>query len=137
MHLTTPWRLCWRYNTKEYVISSIVGSSRRGWLTLSDASREIDCKLRILNHPNKKSNGLSLTRALIGGGGGVHIHIFMFSPTDFLWNLLFLRLISKGISRAEHEYMNMHPSPQLTLCSLLAVNSQFSVFIDQKMQLTG
>ena len=115
LHLTTPWRLCWRYNTKEYVISSIVGSSRRGWLTLSDASREIDCKPRILNHLNKKSNGLSLTRALIGRGRA--IYIFMFSPADFLWNLLFLRLISKGISRAEHEYMNMHPSPQLTLLS--------------------
>ena len=31
----------------------------------------------------------------------------------------------------------MHPSPQSTLCSLVAVNSQFSVFIEQKMQLTG
>ena len=26
---------CWRYKTKEYVIGSIVGSSRRGGLTLS------------------------------------------------------------------------------------------------------
>ena len=31
LHLTS-WRPCWRYNTKEYFISSIVGSSRRGWL---------------------------------------------------------------------------------------------------------
>ena len=46
-HLTS-WRLYWRYNTKEYVINSTVGSSRRGWLTLSAISREIDCKLRIL-----------------------------------------------------------------------------------------
>ena len=45
-HLTS-WRPCWRYNTKEYVISSIVGSSRRGWLALSGASREIDCKPRV------------------------------------------------------------------------------------------
>ena len=30
----TSRRPCWRYNTKEYVISSIVGSSRRGWLTI-------------------------------------------------------------------------------------------------------
>ena len=29
LHLTSR-RSCWRYNTKEYVISSIVGSSRRG-----------------------------------------------------------------------------------------------------------
>ena len=38
---------CWRYKTKEYVISSIVGSSRRGGLTLSVISQEIDCKPRI------------------------------------------------------------------------------------------
>ena len=43
----TSWRPCWRYNTKEYVINSIVGSSRRGWLTLSATSQEIDCKPRI------------------------------------------------------------------------------------------
>ena len=36
-----------RYNTKAYVINSIVGSSRRGWPTLSAISREIDCKPRI------------------------------------------------------------------------------------------
>ena len=44
----TSRRPCWRYNTKEYVINSIVGSCRRAWLTLSAASREIDCKPRIL-----------------------------------------------------------------------------------------
>ena len=43
------WRPCWRYNTKEYFISSIVGSSRRGWLALCATSREIDCKPRIAN----------------------------------------------------------------------------------------
>ena len=53
------------------------------------------------------------TRALIGGGG-VNIHIFLFCPTNFFWNQLPLRLISKEIRRAEHEYMNIHP-PQLTL----------------------
>ena len=31
LHLTS-WRPCWRYNTKEYFISSIVESSRRGLL---------------------------------------------------------------------------------------------------------
>ena len=46
LHLTS-WRPCWRYNTKKYVINSTVGSSRRGWLTLSATSREIDCKPRI------------------------------------------------------------------------------------------
>ena len=48
------------------------------------------------------------TRALIGGGG-VNIHIFLFCPTNFFWNQLSLRLISKEIRRAEHEYMNIHP----------------------------
>ena len=33
LHLTS-WRPCWSYNAKEYIISSVVGSSRRGWLTL-------------------------------------------------------------------------------------------------------
>ena len=47
LHLKS-WRPCWRYNTIEYFISFIVGSSRRGWLTLSGASRKIDCKPRIV-----------------------------------------------------------------------------------------
>lgn len=34
-------------NTKEYVISPIVGTSSCGWLTLSAASREIDCRPKI------------------------------------------------------------------------------------------
>ena len=46
LHLTSWWP-CWRHNTKEYIINSIVGSSRRGWLTLIAISREIDCKPRI------------------------------------------------------------------------------------------
>ena len=47
LHLTS-WRPCSIYNTKEYdIINSIVGSSRRGWLTLSAISREIDYKRRI------------------------------------------------------------------------------------------
>ena len=40
------WRPCWRYNTIEYVIRCIVGSSRLGWLTLSGESREIDYQPR-------------------------------------------------------------------------------------------
>ena len=43
----TSWRPCWKYNTKDYVINLIVGSGRRGWLTLSATSREIDCKPRL------------------------------------------------------------------------------------------
>ena len=37
LHLTS-WRPRWKYSRKEYVISSIVGSSRRGWLTLSSTN---------------------------------------------------------------------------------------------------
>ena len=58
--------------------------------------------------------GRAVTKALIGGGG-VNIHIFAFCPTNFFWNQLSLELISKEIRRAEREYMNMHPPPQLTL----------------------
>ena len=42
------------YNTKEYVVNSIVGSSRRGWLTLSATSQEIDCKPRISSKKSHK-----------------------------------------------------------------------------------
>ena len=54
------------------------------------------------------------TRALIGGGGGGgNIHIFLFCPTNVFSNQLSLRLISKEIRRAEHEYMNIHPPPPI------------------------
>ena len=44
LHLTS-WPPCWRYNTEGicYLLHW-----RRGWLTLSATSREIDCKPRIL-----------------------------------------------------------------------------------------
>ena len=45
----TSWLPSWRYNTKGYVINSIIGSSRRLWLTLSAATPcEVDCKPRIV-----------------------------------------------------------------------------------------
>ena len=37
----TSWRPCWRYNTKEYVINSVVGSSRHSIGSI------LDCKPRI------------------------------------------------------------------------------------------
>ena len=43
LHLTSR-RPCWRYNTKEYIISCIVGSSRRGWLTLESLSKGRFCQ---------------------------------------------------------------------------------------------
>ena len=36
-------------------------------------------------------------------------------PDKFLLKSVVLKLISKEISRAEHEYMNIPPPPQLTL----------------------
>ena len=44
----TSWRPFRRYNTGEYAISSIFGSSGCGWLTLFAISRKIRCKPRIL-----------------------------------------------------------------------------------------
>ena len=61
-----------------------------------------------------QSETMAVTKALIGSG--VDIHIFAFCPTNFFWNQLPLRLISKEIRRTEREYINMHPPPpQLTL----------------------
>ncbi len=47
-----------------------------------------------------------VTRALIEGGGGGYIHIFVFCPISFE-----IKFISKEISLAEHEYMNIPPPP--------------------------
>ena len=52
------------------------------------------------------------TKALIEE---VDIHILAFCPTNSFEIKLSLQLISKEIRRAEREYMNMHPPPQLTL----------------------
>ncbi len=61
------------------------------------------------------------TRALIvcvcvsvgAGGGGVYSYIRVL-PDEFLLKSVVFKFISKEISRAEHEYMNIHPH-QLTL----------------------
>ncbi len=49
-----------------------------------------------------------VARALIlGGGGGVYSYIRVMPDEFFLKSVVF-KLISKEISRAEHEYMNIH-----------------------------
>ena len=53
------------------------------------------------------------TRALIGGGGGgggeySYIRVL---PDEFLLKSVVFKFISKEISRAELEYMNIHPPP--------------------------
>ena len=52
----------------------------------------------------------AVARALIGGGGGVYSYIRVM-PDEFLLKSVVFRLILKEISRAEHEYMNIHPPP--------------------------
>ena len=50
-----------------------------------------------------------------GGGRGVYIRVL---PDKFLLRSVVFKFISKEISLAEHEYMNIHPPPpppQLTL----------------------
>ena len=45
------------------------------------------------------------------GAGYIQSHIFVFCPSISFEISCFLRLISKEISQAEYEYMNMHPPP--------------------------
>ena len=52
----------------------------------------------------------AVARALIGGGGGVYSYIRVM-PDEFLLKSVVFKLISKEISRVEHEYMNIHPPP--------------------------
>ena len=48
----------------------------------------------------------AVARALIGGGGYSYIRVM---PDGFLLKSVVFKLISKEISRAQHEYMNIHP----------------------------
>ena len=61
-------------------------------------------------HPERRA----VARTFMGGGGGVHIHVFMFCPTSFFSNQIQIHQFEKEICRAKHEYMNRHPPPQLT-----------------------
>ena len=54
----------------------------------------------------------AVARALIEGGGRIFIYCVM--PDEFLLKSVVFKLISKEISRAEHDYMNTphrHPPP--------------------------
>ncbi len=51
----------------------------------------------------------AVARALIGEGG-VYSYIRVM-PDEFLLKSVVFKLISKEISRAEHEYMNIPPPP--------------------------
>ena len=50
----------------------------------------------------------AVARALIGGGGCIFIYSGRARLVSFE-----IKLISKEVSRAEPEYMNIHPLPQL------------------------
>ena len=58
---------------------------------------------------NTKRQTRAVARALIGGGG-VYSYIRVM-PDGFLLKSVVFKLISKEISRADHEYMNIHPPP--------------------------
>ena len=53
----------------------------------------------------------AVARALIGGGGGC---IFIYSGRARLVSFE-IKLISKEVSRAEPEYMNIHPPPPISV----------------------
>ena len=53
----------------------------------------------------------AVARALIGGGGGVYSYIRVM-PDGFLLKSVVFKLISKEISRADHEYMSLQLSLQ-------------------------
>ena len=50
------------------------------------------------------------TRALIGGGGGGYSYIRVL-PDEFRLKSVIFKFISKEISQAKHEYMNINTSP--------------------------
>ena len=60
----------------------------------------------------------------------MNIHIFLFCRTNFFSNQLSLRLISKEIRRAEHEYMNIQPHPP-------PPNQRSSFALEKTANLTG
>ena len=79
-----------------------------------------------------EASGRAVARALIGGGGrgGIHI-IIRVMPDGFLLKSVVFKLISKEISRAEHEYMNIHPpinALATTLCRAFSFSSAQEVF---------
>ncbi len=61
----------------------------------------------------------AVARALIRGGG-VYSYIRVMPDGSLLKSVVF-KLISKEISRAEHEYMNIHPPPPPPINALATV----------------
>ncbi len=57
----------------------------------------------------------AVAKALMGGGGGGVYSYIRVMPDGILLKSAVFKLVSKEISRADHEYMNIHPPlpPQL------------------------
>ncbi len=98
LHVTS-WQTCWRYNTKEYFIIAIVGSSRRGRALLSVLSHEIDCKRRILSQANIDKRGLNKYGLHLNRAGTALLakNMIMVSQEHFLmtelnFGILYLRM---------------------------------------------
>ncbi len=54
----------------------------------------------------------AVARALIGGRGGAGVYSYIrVMPGGFLLKSVVFKLISKEISQAEHEYINIAPPP--------------------------
>ena len=70
----------------------------------------------------------AVTRTLIGGGGGC---IFIYSGSDQLTSFE-INFISKETSRAEPEYMNIHPPPPI---STLATPLDTKVMLKDKFHM--
>ena len=67
---------------------------------------------------------------MAGGGGGVYSYIRVL-PDEFLLNYFVFKFISKEISRAEHEYMNIHPPPiNALVTSLVKPATDLVKFVD-------
>ena len=65
-----------------------------------------------------------VTRALIGGGGGIFIYSCSARRISFE-----IKFISKEIRRAEHEYMNIHPPPPINALVTPLVEEQPCIHI--------
>ena len=61
----------------------------------------------------------AVARAVIGGGGGIFVYSCYARRISF--EKVVFKLISKEISRAEHEYMNTPPPPINALATALVI----------------
>ena len=61
-----------------------------------------------------------------GGGGGGNLRVL---PDEFLLKSVVFKLISKEISRAEHEYMNLHPPPPPPINALVTSLQAFMYWL--------